>query len=317
MQEIVKKNYTIAKHFMDKISLFRYLTKREKNMLAYNTLLLKYDQGSVIFSEGDDANNFFVVESGQVEIRVKKKVPLLMKAGESFGENAFEDNQVRGGTAVAVENSSLLSIGRELMRKCLGRKLKDISFYNILKWSLSRDEILNKASPFQLQKIISFCQTRLYKDKEVICFEGDISKFLLVVLEGLVNEAEVGTIFHSEYLLAYNENDQRIDQRLVKYGDGAIGIIEFESIYKIFGYKLCELDNESIISRNTKEEMIKKNTKYLNSLSLGSLTVRSKVSEGRFENIYEVEDKYHKVYFLKCMKKREIMGAKMEGYLIK
>ena len=63
--------------------------------------------------------------------------------------------------------------------------------------------------------------------------------------------------------------------------------------------------------------MIKKKTRYFNSLTLGSLMVRSKVSEGRFENVYEVEDKYHKVYFLKCMKKKEIVGAKMEGYLIK
>ena len=45
VQDIVKRNYEQSKVFIDKIPLFRFLTKREKNAVAYNTLLLKFEEG--------------------------------------------------------------------------------------------------------------------------------------------------------------------------------------------------------------------------------------------------------------------------------
>ena len=51
MQEIVKKNYVLAKSFINVMTLFRYLTNREKNLIAYNTLYLKYNEGSIILQE--------------------------------------------------------------------------------------------------------------------------------------------------------------------------------------------------------------------------------------------------------------------------
>lgn len=46
-----------------------------------------------------------------------------MSSGESFGENAFEEKQVRSGAAIALEKSLLLSIGRDNLRRCLGYQL--------------------------------------------------------------------------------------------------------------------------------------------------------------------------------------------------
>lgn len=80
-----RKNYTISKEFILNLPLFRFLTKREKNVLAYNTILLRYDKDASIFEKGDDASSFFIVTKGSVELRVNGKNPLVMGVGDSFG----------------------------------------------------------------------------------------------------------------------------------------------------------------------------------------------------------------------------------------
>ena len=58
----------MAKTYMDKISAFDFLTTSQKDAIAYNMHSLKYEENEVIFKEGDDANSFYVIVSGDVEI---------------------------------------------------------------------------------------------------------------------------------------------------------------------------------------------------------------------------------------------------------
>lgn len=43
-----------------------------------------------------------------------------MEAGQSFGENSFQEGAIRSGTARALEKVTALSIGRESLKKCIG-----------------------------------------------------------------------------------------------------------------------------------------------------------------------------------------------------
>jgi NTE family protein len=112
MQEIVNKNYQLAKSYIDKITLFKYLTSKEKTNLAYHTHSLKFNKGDVVFKEGDDANSFFIIISGSVKLDIPHKNPIIMKDGESFGENSFKKDQVRSGTAVCEDKVHILAISR-------------------------------------------------------------------------------------------------------------------------------------------------------------------------------------------------------------
>ena len=42
---------------------------------------------------------------------------------QSFGENSFGKGQKRGGTATAKEKVEVLSVGREALKKCVGKAL--------------------------------------------------------------------------------------------------------------------------------------------------------------------------------------------------
>ena len=85
MQEVTIKNYDIAKEYIKNAHIFNYLTSREKNAIAYNAHSLQYQKGDILFKEGDDANSFYMVIKGKIEIEIPGKPSIYMGEGQSFG----------------------------------------------------------------------------------------------------------------------------------------------------------------------------------------------------------------------------------------
>lgn len=68
-----------------------------------------YKAGEYIFKEGDQAFDFFIIDSGQIEILAKNKEgsPVrvaVVSEGESFGEFALLDKTTRSASARAVDD---------------------------------------------------------------------------------------------------------------------------------------------------------------------------------------------------------------------
>lgn len=86
MEEILQKNYGLAKAYINKLHLFGFLTESQKDSVAYSMLILKYSDSEIIFKENDDANSFFIITQGKVSIINKNKAPTTLNPGDSFGE---------------------------------------------------------------------------------------------------------------------------------------------------------------------------------------------------------------------------------------
>ena len=76
---------------------------------------LTYNAGSVIFEEGHRGDTAYVIVEGKVDIRIGTRSPqprtlATCGKGEVIGELALFDDQPHIGAAVAVENTTLLSI---------------------------------------------------------------------------------------------------------------------------------------------------------------------------------------------------------------
>ena len=95
--------------------MFEGLTAKQLKKLA-NTFTEHVSQsGEVIFSQGDKAENLFIVKSGFIEvitvspIHKMKRVIRILGKGQSFGEMSWIDRGVRSATVRAVTDNTILA----------------------------------------------------------------------------------------------------------------------------------------------------------------------------------------------------------------
>jgi CRP/FNR family cyclic AMP-dependent transcriptional regulator len=72
-----------------------------------------FKAGSVIFREGDEAHELFVIKSGQVRIQIGNRTVTELAADSIFGEMALIDNEPRSATAVAVTDVELVAVSEK------------------------------------------------------------------------------------------------------------------------------------------------------------------------------------------------------------
>jgi CRP-like cAMP-binding protein len=88
----------------------------EKNPFA--KFLNHYKKGTVLFNEGDEGEEMYIIQSGKVAI--KKKVPhgettlAVLEKGDFFGEMAILERMPRSAGAEVLEDGDLIVIGGDL-----------------------------------------------------------------------------------------------------------------------------------------------------------------------------------------------------------
>jgi len=99
------------------IALFESLTADDLAALSQRVEEVQYDQGEVIFQQGDEGSSLFVIEDGAVEISYgegKARVILTsLFTGQYFGELSLFDGSPRSATATAAKRSRLIRLDRE------------------------------------------------------------------------------------------------------------------------------------------------------------------------------------------------------------
>jgi CRP/FNR family cyclic AMP-dependent transcriptional regulator len=72
-----------------------------------------FKAGDVIFREGDPARELFIVQSGEVEIRLGNRLLETLAQYSIFGEMALIDNAPRSATAIAATDVRLVSVSEK------------------------------------------------------------------------------------------------------------------------------------------------------------------------------------------------------------
>jgi CRP-like cAMP-binding protein len=88
----------------------------EKNPFA--KFLTHFDRGHVLFHEGDDGDDMYIIQSGRVAIKKKVKdgdtTLAVLEKGDFFGEMAILERMPRSATAEVVEEGDLIVISGEM-----------------------------------------------------------------------------------------------------------------------------------------------------------------------------------------------------------
>jgi CRP-like cAMP-binding protein len=69
--------------------------------------------GGIIFREGEQAAELFVIKSGFVRIQIGNKTMAELASDSIFGEMALIDNEPRSATAIALTDVELVSVSEK------------------------------------------------------------------------------------------------------------------------------------------------------------------------------------------------------------
>jgi CRP-like cAMP-binding protein len=86
----------------------------------------RFQQGETIFLQGDTGQVLYLIRSGRVRIFVigdegQETSVILYGPGDVFGELAVIDERPRSASAVAMENTLVLTLGRDRLREHMQR----------------------------------------------------------------------------------------------------------------------------------------------------------------------------------------------------
>jgi CRP/FNR family transcriptional regulator, cyclic AMP receptor protein len=83
-------------------------------VLTSNNIEVKsFKAGSVIFREGDEAKELYVIKSGEVRIQIGNRTIIELDTDNIFGEMALIDNEPRSATAIAITDVELVPVSEK------------------------------------------------------------------------------------------------------------------------------------------------------------------------------------------------------------
>jgi len=119
------------------VALFQGLGQNDLSEILRISEQVRVDRGEYVFEEGDRGDHFYVIVHGGVELRKATRQGFkrlaVLHAGQAFGEMALLNQTPRSASALATDDTYLLSVSRAAFSRMLGgdtlsvRLLKNLS----------------------------------------------------------------------------------------------------------------------------------------------------------------------------------------------
>lgn len=99
------------------VPIFSELSDADITSLARLGSRRQYPKETVVFFENEEGDFFFMIVTGRIKVTIlgddgREVILSILGPGDFFGEMALLDNEPRSATAIAVEDSELLSLHR-------------------------------------------------------------------------------------------------------------------------------------------------------------------------------------------------------------
>jgi CRP-like cAMP-binding protein len=119
----------IDQEVIRKAPLFTALDDVAAASLLANMVSVKISKGSVLFAEGDEGDQLYVIAEGKLKLGTssgdgRENLLSILGPGEMFGELSLFDPGPRTSTATAVTDAKLLSLGQEKLLTWLAENPK-------------------------------------------------------------------------------------------------------------------------------------------------------------------------------------------------
>ena len=129
-KEIIEEKYTIraVRTYLRKVPLFGNLSDAVIQELEGKVKLLSFNQGDVIFREGDPGDSLYIIRNGFVKISKQKgdkdQIIAYLAQGSYFGEMALLEDERRSATVSAFTKVEIIQVVKDDFNTLLGRDPK-------------------------------------------------------------------------------------------------------------------------------------------------------------------------------------------------
>jgi CRP-like cAMP-binding protein len=122
---MVHRNAMNDQELLRTVPIFSELSDKDIESLARVASRKKCPKDTVVFFENEEGDSFFMILQGRIKVTIlgddgREVILSVLGPGDFFGEMALLDNEPRSATAIAVEDSELLSLHRNDFQHVLG-----------------------------------------------------------------------------------------------------------------------------------------------------------------------------------------------------
>ena len=172
------------KETIKNIFMFRSLDSTQVNDLLDAMFSRVVQKGDVIIEQGDDGDNFYVIESGVYDIFVNDKNVGSYNNKGQFGELALMYNMPRAATIKATTPGRLWALDRQTFKRIVvksafeKRKLYEALLENMI--------IFKSLNPYQRMSVADALYSKTYANSEDIFKQGEVGTCMYFVESGSV-----------------------------------------------------------------------------------------------------------------------------------
>ncbi|KAL6420249.1 hypothetical protein ACFW04_014861 [Cataglyphis niger] len=210
VKKVVPKDYKTMAALSKAIAknvLFAHLDENERSDIFDAMFPVTFLPGEAIIRQGDEGDNFYVIDQGEVEIFVNGELATTIGEGGSFGELALIYGTPRAATVRAKTDVKLWGIDRDSYRRILmGSTIRKRKMYEEF---LSRVSILESLDKWERLTVADALEPVAFDDGETIVRQGEPGEDFYIIVEGTAvvlqqrsegdEPAEVGRLGPSDY----------------------------------------------------------------------------------------------------------------------
>lgn len=119
---LVNEAVTISEA-LRQVDLFARLSTAELTSVAEKMQTRAFSDGEEIIRQGDEGDQFFLLRTGEADVRVREdgadKIVATLRAGQYFGERALITGEVRNATVIGKGNGTLAMLNKEAFHAAL------------------------------------------------------------------------------------------------------------------------------------------------------------------------------------------------------
>lgn len=187
VKKVVPKDYKTMASLSKAIAknvLFSHLDENERSDIFDAMFPVSAIPGEVIIQQGDEGDNFYIIDSGEVEVYVNGEKVLTIGEGGSFGELALIYGTPRAATVKASSSSDvkLWGIDRDSYRRILmGSTIRKRKMYEEF---LSKVSILENLDKWERLTVADSLEAVSFEDEEVVVKQGEPGNDFFIIVEG-------------------------------------------------------------------------------------------------------------------------------------